>query len=82
MKFETINDMYKYHKSITSLRNYIDKRLYLMYVRMIPQEYIQHVILDRDVYIDGFKLSELDQFEEGYNQCMKERGEYESSKNT
>ena len=69
---EDLQGKYRKHGSMVHLLRYLNKRLRLLEMQMEPSQYIQHVIVDRDVYIDGFQLKEYDAFEAGYEMAWEE----------
>lgn len=65
IKYESLTEMLDSFGSVDKLLEYIDKRLDLMARRMEHQEYLDKVMIERSVFIDGFELREIDAFIEG-----------------
>lgn len=65
IKYESLTEMLDSFGSVDKMLEYIDKRLDLMARRMEHQEYLDKVIIERSVFIDGFELREIDAFIEG-----------------
>lgn len=65
IKYESLTEMLGSFGSVDKLLEYIDKRLDLMARRMEHQEYLDKVMIERSVFIDGFELREIDAFIEG-----------------
>lgn len=75
MSLEKVNDLYEKYRqlgSMAKLLRYLNKRLRLMEMQMEPAEYVKRVVVERDVYIDGFQLKEYDAFEQGYVTAWEE----------
>ena len=65
IKYESLTEMLDSFGSVDKMLEYIAKRLDLMARRMEHQEYLDKVMIERSVFIDGFELREIDAFIEG-----------------
>lgn len=68
-KYDSLTDMLDKFGSVDKLMAYIDKRVELMKKSMTPKQFAEHVLIDRDAYIDSFELKEYDAFFQGLLYC-------------